>query len=306
MHIDKPEPGDYSRISNSHWHMHMMLEEKISAARRAAVNTIEAVEQIHAVLSGRHDVGLGLALPSVVAALADYAWRGIKPTEGLSVLDLRHEISAAVELFRGHLIHPSGEPLLVETDRDAIGQVAAAAEAREDIDEGNPVRIDALAALAGVAERTIRAATNPNHPRAIPITKEGHWTWIEAQHAFEWLTRRSDFQPTRAEIPPQMASTVNNRDALATECRAGRARRNAGIEQLAAALDWSDEQLTGYRAIEASQPSAAGLSLSPSVWYAFATHLEMPEPGKFAAQAYRVVVAACADDRIRAELHDTY
>lgn len=281
-----------------------MLNERIAAARRAAVNTVAAVDQIHAALSGRGPHGLGLALPGVVAALADYAWRGIKPSEGLDVLDLRHEIGTAVELLGGHFMRPGGETLLGPSDRDAIAQVAAAAEARADLDEGEPIRIDALAALAGVAERTIRAATNPSRPNAIPIVKDGHWTWIEARHALEWLSRRSDFAPTRASHSPQVTS-MDTLDALANACRAGRARRGVDIEQLASALEWSLEQVAGYRAIEASLANAASLSLSPSAWRAFAAHVGIADSAAFAARAYRVVALACADENIRAELGDS-
>src|SRR5690606_29673536 len=113
------------------------------------------------------------------------------------VEELIHELCVIEEVLRGNFMTASGDNLLAAPSRTFIQRVLTAAFARSNVDRGTPVTIEQLAALARVTERTVRAATSTTNPNPLPITKDGHWTYIEARDARAWLSARRDFRPTR-------------------------------------------------------------------------------------------------------------
>lgn len=259
----------------------------------AAAEIIGAADVVAATLRGERDV------PSLGHLLEEarlYAWSGIPGRT--HALDLLHELSVPDELLGGNLVTPLGDDLVSRETRDLVRRIVNASHARHDIDEGESVSIERLAALAGVTERTIRAATNPKHPNAVPITKDGHWTFIEAPHALKWLSQRKDFVPTQGtDNRPRTA-------VLASSLTAGEAwkkwREAAGLEigTLAERLGWSAGQARTYESVEADTPGLNWLDLAPGFWRTLAEHFESTEAAEVAALTFRKLAAAYADRRI--------
>lgn len=277
----------------------MQMKSRIEASRKAGEALINATRDVLNTMEGG-DAGFGLV--PVCEALAQYAWEGTWHSDSLEVSDYLHDIGTAAELLRGRFMLPAGTDCLPDDDRNAIELVATAAQARWSLSEDMDIRIEDLAALAGVAERTIRAATNPNSPNAIPITKQGHWTWIQAKDALEWLSRRKDFMPTRLVGLGPRASRLHSSESLGQTCKQWRAQKNVQIAELAKQLNWTPRQSAGYVELEEGQVTEDALLLTPSSWQAYAQRLDIEEPARFAAKAFRLTTTTYAEARITTEL----
>lgn len=277
----------------------MQTRSRIEASRKAGEALIEATRDVLGAMEGGE---AGFGLMPVCEALAQYAWDGTWHSDSVDVLDYLHDIGTAVELLSGRFMLPAGADCLSEENRRAIELVATAAQARWSLSEGVDIRIEDLAALAGVAERTIRAATNPSTPHAIPITKQGHWTWIQAKDALEWLSRRKDFMPTRLVGLGPQASLLHSSESLGHACRQWRSQKNVPIKVLAKQLTWTPAQTAGYAQLEDGQVTEETLLLTPATWQAYAERLDIEEPTQFAAKAFRLTTIAYAEARITSEL----
>lgn len=265
-----------------------------SLVASSATELIDAVEEVLATLKGdreTHDIR------SLLEYLSLYAWSGVTP-DPIDVRDLLTEVCVAGEVLAGSLIDASGSDLVSRETVEHINRIQKAAQARNDLDQGDAITIESLAVLAGVSERTIRAATNSKNPNAIPITKDGHWTLIEAPHALKWLSGRSDFVPTQgADSRPRIAALAGSLDVGAA-WKKWRESRKVAIEKLTEELAWSADQTASYSAIESGTAGEAYLALSPTFWRQLAEHFESLEPSEVAALTFRRLAGAYADWRI--------
>lgn len=266
-----------------------------SSLQMAAEELLRAVGTINAALAGE---GGSFGIATVLEVLSQYAWAGVTPTAP-ALDDLLHEASVAVELLRGSLISPAGDELMPCESKDVILRAVTAAQARRDLENGEDISIEALATLARVSERTIRAATSSKNPNAIPIRKDGHWTYIRAPHALEWLASRSDFVPTqvgasRPQVPALMSAVHVGR-----AWKSWREGQSIDLEDLARVMGWNEAQADAYRQIEAERPSEAYLLLTPEDWRRLAEHLGAEQAAELASQSYLRVVNEFATWRVR-------
>lgn len=260
---------------------------------RAAAEIVEAVDVLAATFRGEGDAP---PLGDLLEEARLYAWSGIPGRS--HALDLLHELSVPVELLRGDLVTPFGDGLVAQETRDLVRRITNASHARRYIDEGESVSIEWLAALAGVTERTIRAATNPRHPNAIPITKDGHWTYIEAAQALKWLSQRKDFVPTQGTDNRPRTAVLAGSITVGEAWRNWREGRDIGIDTLAKQLGWSAGQIASYESVETGAPGEKWLDLSPRFWNELADHFESAESAEVAGLTYRKLALAYADWRI--------
>jgi hypothetical protein len=268
----------------------------------AAQELINAVREILDVLTGR-DSMTAADLPTTLTELARYAWEGQFGAGGeRRILELLHVVSTPVELLRGVLMSPSGDQLLSKEAQETIAHVANAAAARHELDQGSSVTIEQLAALTRVSERTIRAATNSKNPNAIPITKDGHWTRIEAEDALRWLSRRSDFVPTQPIAEAPNAYVIQTSRDVGIEWEQWRKKKYATVESAASALGWTTEEARLYADLEATGVSVDSLRLTPRFWNDFAADLGATDPEQVAAMTYHSLAKGLALKQIKADL----
>ena len=277
--------------------MHIMQTKETSrVAQRAAEDLVAAVETVLAALKGESGAP---DVKTLFEDLALYAWSGVTDEDPNWIEDRLHEACVPVELLRGNLMDSTGTDLIAKDAVGFINRLVNAAHARKAIDDGGQVTIEWLAALAKVSERTIRSATNASNPNAMPIIKEGHWTFIEAAHALQWLSRRNDFVPTQAADNSPRFGDLQRALQLGDVWQKWRQSRNLTIDELSAGLGWSGEQTTLYARIEAGSLGDDSLTLSPRFWRELAVHLGSKEPDDVAAATYRSLAAAYANWRLQ-------
>ena len=272
-----------------------MKSEQHLRAAEAATEIREAVDTLQRTFKGEEtspDLG------SLLRYLVDYAWLGVSDADPNWILGLLHDVCVPAELLNGALMSPSGEALVSKETSDFIKRLQSAANARRALDEGNQITIEMLAALANVSDRTIRTATSSNNPNAIPITKDGHWTFIEAAHALEWLSRRKDFVPTQR--PDNRPTTTGLIRALrpGDAWKEWREARGLTVDELAKELGWTYGQAGAYQKIESGIPDDDMLDLLPDFWRDLAAHLGAEDAGAVAALTYRKLASAYADWRV--------
>lgn len=267
-----------------------MLQDYSLKARQAAEELLTALNVLHKELD---EVGL----PHVAARVADYAWGGyaFSNAQGDHLVDALHELSSAAELCEASFMLPSGDELFSQENRSLIRQLMSAANARTALDNGESIRVEELAALARVAEKTVRMATNPSRPGSIRVRKEGHWAFIDASEALAWLQRRDDFQPTRVRGEKADQPLIGDAAGLASACERWRKQKAANIEILAKALRWTVPQSKAYVQIEAGELTDQMTRFPPETLQALGKFLGMPHPEDFARQAFRVLAAQYAE-----------
>lgn len=266
---------------------------------RAGEDLIEASETVLALLkgeSGARDVKM------LFEDLAFYAWSGVTDENPNWIEERLHEACVPVELLRGNLVDPTGTELITKDTVGFINRLVNAAHARKAIDEGGQVTIEWLAALANVSERTIRSATNASNPYAMPISKSGHWTFIEAPDALQWLSRRNDFVPTQTPDPRPRAAVLRRASRFGEAWKSWRESAALTIDDLASALGWSGEQASLYHGVESGAISDDSMTLSPHFWRELALHLRSEEPDEVAATTYRSLAAEYATWRLQNEI----
>ena len=239
--------------------------------------------------------------PGFVYRIDDLSLGGLSVTimgDGGARYFYTHFESVPVELLGGFLMSPAGENLVSKETVEFVKRVANAANARHSLDEGHALTIEWLAALANVSDRTIRSATSSSNPNAIPITKDGHWTFIEAPHASEWLSGRKDFVPTQRPDNRPTTTGLIRAAQPGDAWKEWREARGLTIGDLARKLGWTSGQAAAYQQIESGIPDDDMLTLLPAFWHALAAHLDSEDPGAVAALTYRKLATAYADWRV--------
>lgn len=264
-------------------------------ATRASTELTGAVETVLRTLRGEES---SPDLESLLQHLADYAWSGISSADPNWIPTLLHDICVPADLLTGSLVSAAGDELVSKDTIEFVKHVQNAANARSTIDEGNPITIEWLAALANVSERTIRTATSPSNPNAIPITKEGHWTYIEAPHALEWLSSRKDFVPTQRPDNRPVTTGLLRAARPGDAWKEWRESRSLTTADLARELGWTTAQTSAYEKLESATSDEDMLILLPDFWRHLAAHLKSEEPDAVAALTYRQLAAAYADWRL--------
>lgn len=244
-------------------------------------------------------------LPHTAGLLAAYAWNGEWDSSSGDVSEALHELSTATELIGGSLMLPDGTDLFPREQKAELHRLAKAATARDNLDAGDAITIEQLAALAGVAEKTVRTATNPKSTNPIAITKQGHWTWIEAGEALTWLSRRTGFKPTQATEAGANQSIPVDLPSLISSCESWLARAELDAATLAKHLAWPQAKALALGALLARKPDAAFADLDPAALHQFAKAVGMALPDDFARQAYRLLALAHADALVETQLHAT-
>lgn len=263
----------------------------------------ELIRSLSSALNSVREVMEENDLEHTAAMLATYAWDGVWPRDKNDLLDALSELSTAVEASRGSFMRPDGTDLFSKEEAAGLLLLANAATARQSlIEDDGAITVESLAALAGVAEKTVRMATNTKSANPLQVTKHGHWTLIAAEDALAWLERRGDFKPTRMgatkpvlAMPADVAKALNQRMAQLGKDQKSVARTagldKAGTASLAQLLSKSSED--------------AIAELKPSNLKAVAIALDFDDPTAFAVKAYQLLTLAAANREIERDLCDS-
>lgn len=270
----------------------------------------EALRLIIATITGKEVVfvdGPNPPLTDLAATagdLAAYAWEGEWNHEPIRLDESLHEIGTIAELLPANFMLPDGSMLFGDEQKLALNRIINAAHARKHLDEGHELTIEWLAALAGVAEKTIRAATSRSAANPIPVDNRKHRAWIKAADALAWLSRRPDFKPTRFRADGPGQPLINDPATLAETCKSWLQHAGMSPDSLEAELDWATPTADALRAIIHRKPEAAFEALSPALLKQFSARTGMPQPDEFARQAYRLLAITHAESLARSELGD--
>lgn len=265
-----------------------MISDATHEARTAAQELLYALGLLHSTLTD-------LDLPAVTERLAEYAWGGYAFQSENALIDALHELSSAEELCGANFMLPGGDELFSDGAKTALRQLSSAAHARMSLDSGESIDIKALAALARVAEKTVRMATHSTRPGAMRVRKEGHWASIDAAEALAWLGRRSDFHPTRQRGDALDQPLITSAEDLATTCKAWCSVKRVDAGALSEALGWAQPQRKAYEKLEAGELTDQMTRFPPQALLALGEYLGMPQPREFARQAFRVLAVKHAD-----------
>lgn len=264
-----------------------MLHEYATHARDAARELLTALDQLHRELD---EVGL----PHVAERIAEYAWGGHAFDSDAGLLNAMHDLSSANEVCGGNLMLPSGDDLLAQENKTLLRQLMNAADARMALDNGESIRVEGLAALARVAEKTVRMATNPSRPGSIRVRKEGHWAYIDAPEALAWLQRRDDFQPTHKHKLKSNQAPISKASDLASTCMYWRKQKGMDVDRLGKSLKWTAAQRKAYLHIESGELTDQMTRFPPKTLHALGEAIGIPQPNEFAREAFNVLAAEYA------------
>jgi hypothetical protein len=235
----------------------------------------------------------------LVRALYHFAWDGLWYSNEASLLDALHETGPLNELLAAHLILADGTEIIADEDRALLQTAITAAVARYALLQGDDLSIDQLAALARVAEKTVRMAANPKLENALK-TEAGpaNRTYVKAGAALEWLRRRKDFRETRLDANVDGQPAIRSPEDLAHVCGLFRKNADLSVAQLRQQLGWSARETLAYQNMESGQLDEKSNAFSPMRLVALANALAVPDARRFAQDAIQMIVTAQAKAEI--------
>lgn len=239
-------------------------------------------------------------------SMATYAKEGIWSTSQDDLMDALVDFEIATELLNGKhgpcLIGPDHGWLVPEASAKVLLEVLAAAQTRLALELGSDINFPQLAALSGVSEKTLRMAANPNNERPLKTYKDGASTFITADDALEWLSRRSDFKPTRYFVSDGAMPRLVNYLSLGTHLASIRTARGMSVEGVGAALGWPKKALAGLVAVESARAPESLDDFTPKALAALAAHLGIHEPNEFAREHFPIIARAYGEALAKEQL----
>lgn len=244
--------------------------------------------------------------PQLAGRLAVYASEGLWLEGTGEVDDALSDLMVGVTLLQGKtgpcLIGPDGTTQVADASVEVLQQLFTAVSARLALDTSGLLTVPMLAALAGVAEKTIRMAANPQNERPLKTTKHGASTFIEADVALEWLSRRGDFKPSRYYFSDSRRPSFAGITGLAMHLRGVRDERGESIEAVGKALKWDSSTQEALALLEEGRAPTDLSALQPNHLVQLARHFEIPEPIEFARECYPFIAAAYSEAVVREQL----
>ncbi|MDP2787084.1 MAG: hypothetical protein Q8O79_03285 [Pseudomonadota bacterium] len=147
-----------------------------------------------------------LPLGRVVMAMYDFAYEQHFPI-GIAMYQFQNEL----ELVEDFVIHLDSELFALflhdsfhtrsagDAEWKALPALYAMTQARLRLDMGEDLMIDDIALLAGMAEKSVRNATNATGEGQLHVRSGEVTDWIENDEARRWLSLRRGFVPTHFE-----------------------------------------------------------------------------------------------------------
>lgn len=147
-----------------------------------------------------------LPLGRVVMAMYDYAYEQRFPI-GIAMYQFQNEI----ELVEDFVIHLDSELFTLflhdsfhtrsagDAGWKTLPALYAMTQARLRLDMGEDLMIDDIAMLAGMAEKSVRNATNASGDSQLRVRSGAITDWVENDEARRWLSLRRGFVPTHFE-----------------------------------------------------------------------------------------------------------
>lgn len=256
--------------------------------------------------SALREAARGSRFPQLAGRLATYVREGVWSEGTPEVDDALSDLMVGVTLMLGKngpcLIGPDGITQVSDASAEVMQLLQSAVSARLALDTNGPITVPMLAALAGVAEKTVRMAANPLNERPLKTKKDGASTFISAEDALEWLSRRGDFKPSRYYVSEGSRPKFSTVSGLAIHLRGVRAERAESIEALARALKWDDSAENAYARLEVGRAPADLNALHPQHLVQLAERYEIPQPVEFARECYPLIAAAYAEAVVREQL----
>jgi len=270
-----------------------------AAAASALVGVESSVYGAHVGEPGQNPIrtaALGARLVGLTTRIATYAKEGIWPASQNDFMDALTDFEVSAELLKGRegpcLFGPDQVARMPEHSAAVLLEVLTSAQARLAIDRGSNITVPMLAALAGVSEKTVRMASNPNNDRPLKTVKEGAATFIQPDDALEWLGRRGDFRPTRYFVSEGSRPQLTTFLALSTHLQAVRTERGESVDTLAEALGWSIATSAAYERLDKISAPSDLANFQPCHLAQLARHLDIHEPVDFARETYPLIATA--------------
>lgn len=256
--------------------------------------------------SALREAARGTRFPQLAGRLATYVREGVWSEGTPEVHDALSDLMVGITLLQGKtgpcLIGPDGTSQVPDASADVMQQLQSAVSARLALDTDGQITVPMLAALAGVAEKTVRMAANPLNERPLKTKKEGASTFISAEDALEWLSRRGDFKPSRYYVSEGSRPKFTTLSGLAMHLRGVRTERAEPIEALARALKWGGSAEEAYARLEVGQAPPDLNALQPQHFVQLAERYGIPQPVEFARECYPLMATAYADAVVREQL----
>lgn len=236
------------------------------------------------------------AFPQTVALLYDFAANGL----GTSMEEIENAVSEGWsfhEVFShgGCFLDRLGQELIDPSAIEIIDLVYKAAEARaaivgHDLFAGNDIRLECLAALAGVSVKTLRNAASNAGPNQLKTKKTGSTTVIAAPVALAWLRSRPGFKESHVgeALHLELYTDINQLGLhLATICN----QTNISIQSLVSDLQLSQQQTLDIHALFDKKNCDLLEHLNAPLFAAIGRYLKFQNPKEFALEAIKVVAA---------------
>lgn len=280
-----------------------------ATAASALVGVEPAVYGAHVGDAGQNPVRAAASrsrLVGLTGRIVRYAKDGAWPASMADFADALTDFEVSAELLKGKdgpcLYGPDSVARMPEASAAVLLEVLTSAQARLAIDLGADITVPMLAALAGVSEKTIRMASNPNNDRPLKTVKDGAATLIQPDDALEWLSRRTDFKPSRYFASEDSRPRLGTFWELTAHLRSVRIERGESVESLADELGWSANTAAAYSKLERGEAPKDLASLQPRHIEQLARHLGIFEPVEFAREVYPLIATAYGEALAKEQL----